>query len=79
MPHVGPLIDIHSWRDIPDFANECEEHDFWGSHTFSARMLRRTRHERGWWREEKELRQLGFKPRRRRWEPHPKTPRSMKP
>ena len=77
--HIGPLIDMNSWSEVPDFANECEEADFWGSHEFGARMLRRIRRERGWWRVEQELRELLGKPRRRSYQRRPKRPRSMKP
>src|SRR5688500_1286303 len=34
LPHEGPLIEINSWDEVPDFTSECEEHDFWGSHSF---------------------------------------------
>jgi hypothetical protein len=25
-------IVVHSWDEVPQFANECEEHEFWSTH-----------------------------------------------
>ena len=25
-------IVIHSWDEVPEFANECEEQEFWSTH-----------------------------------------------
>ena len=25
-------IIVHSWDDVPTFADECEEHEFWSTH-----------------------------------------------
>ena len=25
-------IIVHSWDEVPVFANECEEHEFWSTH-----------------------------------------------
>lgn len=33
------LKTIHSWDEVPDFENEQEEHEFWGSHSLSEEML----------------------------------------
>jgi hypothetical protein len=33
------LKTIHGWDEVPDFENEQEEHEFWGSHSFSEEML----------------------------------------
>ncbi len=32
-------IVVHSWEEVPDFANECEEHEFWKTHSFGPGML----------------------------------------
>lgn len=28
------LKEINSWDEVPDFATEAEEADFWGTHSF---------------------------------------------
>ncbi len=33
------LKTIHSWDEVPEFENEREEHEFWGSHSLSGEML----------------------------------------
>ena len=33
------LIPVESLDDIPDFANEDEEHAFWSTHSFGERLL----------------------------------------
>ncbi len=25
-------IVVHSWDEVPEFANECEEHELWSTH-----------------------------------------------
>ena len=37
------LIPVESLDDIPDFANEDEEHAFWSTHSFGERLLEQMR------------------------------------
>lgn len=34
------FIQINSPDEIPTFANECEEHDFWSTHSFGPGMMK---------------------------------------
>jgi hypothetical protein len=34
-----PLITIHGLDEIPTFANECEEHEFWKTPEFSDEFM----------------------------------------
>jgi hypothetical protein len=34
-----PRTIIYSVDEIPDFANECEEHEFWSTHEFSDELM----------------------------------------
>ncbi len=38
------LITVHSLDDVPDFATEAEEADFWGTHTLSDELLEQASH-----------------------------------
>ena len=33
------LKTIKSWDEVPEFQNEHEEHEFWGSHSLSEELL----------------------------------------
>ena len=33
------FIEVNSPAEIPQFANECEEHEFWKTHSFGPGML----------------------------------------
>src|SRR5215467_14223796 len=33
------MIAIHSWDEVPDFASEAEEADWWGSHELGPELL----------------------------------------
>jgi hypothetical protein len=33
-PGSDRLIEVNSWKDVPAFASEAEEADFWASHSF---------------------------------------------
>jgi hypothetical protein len=33
-----PLITIHSLDDLPAFAGEAEEHEFWGTHSIADEL-----------------------------------------
>lgn len=33
-PESDQLIEVNSWDDVPAFASEAEEADFWASHSF---------------------------------------------
>ena len=33
------LKTIKSWDEVPEFKSEREEHEFWGSHSLSEKML----------------------------------------
>ena len=33
------LKTIRSWDEVPEFQNEHEEHEFWGSHSLSEELL----------------------------------------
>lgn len=34
-----PRTIVHSLDEIPAFANECEEHEFWSTHEFSDELM----------------------------------------
>jgi uncharacterized protein (DUF4415 family) len=33
------LIPVNSWDEVPDFANEDEEHEFWSTHSLGQAIL----------------------------------------
>jgi hypothetical protein len=33
------LTPINDWSELPDFANEDEEHEFWSTHSLGERLL----------------------------------------
>lgn len=41
----APLIEIDDWSQVPEFASEGEEAEFWGTHSFSERLLNTLTHE----------------------------------
>lgn len=36
---VGPKVVIHSWSEVPAFASEAEEAEFWASHVLGEDLL----------------------------------------
>jgi hypothetical protein len=33
------MIELQSWDEVPEFASEAEEADYWGSHSLGQALL----------------------------------------